>query len=59
MPLLKNTDADAVALMSEGFGDHMRYKSSANAVAKTWKTTFDRLFRRDTEAVDLLAFILH
>ena len=55
--LLKNTEQDAVAIMSTDFGDKTRYQNLANAVAKTWTITFNKILERDTLAADLLAFI--
>jgi hypothetical protein len=55
--LLKNTEQDAVAIMSTDFGDKTRYQNLTNAVAKTWTITFNKILECDTLAADLLAFI--
>lgn len=55
--LLKNTDQDALAIMSMDFSDKTRYPNLANAVAKTWTITFNKIRERDTLAADLLTFI--
>jgi tetratricopeptide (TPR) repeat protein len=55
--LLRSSDQDMVSLLSQEFRDSTRYKSSANAVAKTWLISFDQISNRDILAADLLAFI--
>ncbi|KAF4540233.1 uncharacterized protein LTHEOB_9329 [Lasiodiplodia theobromae] len=55
--LLKSTDEDAVIVLSRNFDDKTRYPNSANAVAKTWTITFNKILEHDRLAADLLAFI--
>ncbi|EKG12747.1 NB-ARC domain-containing protein, partial [Macrophomina phaseolina MS6] len=55
--LLKNTDEDATIILSRNFADKTRYPNSANAVAKTWTITFNKILECDKLAADLLAFI--
>ena len=55
--LLKNTEQDAVTIMSTDFGDKTRHQNLTNAVAKTWTITFNKILERDTLAADLLTFI--
>ncbi|KAF2137703.1 uncharacterized protein K452DRAFT_278071 [Aplosporella prunicola CBS 121167] len=55
--LLKNTEKNAIAILSRNFDDRTRYPNSANAVAKTWTITFNKISESDTLAADLLAFI--
>ncbi|RAO71649.1 uncharacterized protein BHQ10_007661 [Talaromyces amestolkiae] len=55
--LLKNTDQDALAILSMDFGDKTRYPNLTNAVAKTWLITFNKILEHDSLAADLLAFI--
>jgi tetratricopeptide (TPR) repeat protein len=55
--LLRNSAEDATSLMSEEFGDNMRYNNSANAVATTWVVSFNQILEDDTIAADLLAFM--
>lgn len=55
--LLKSTDEDAITILSKDLGDRTRYPNSANAIAKTWKITFNEIFEHDKSAADLLTFI--
>ncbi|CRG88510.1 hypothetical protein PISL3812_05541 [Talaromyces islandicus] len=55
--LLKNTEQDAVAILSTDFGDKTRYPTLTNAIAKTWTITFNKILEHDPLAADLLAFI--
>lgn len=55
--LLKNTENDAIAIMSTDFGDRTRYHNLTNAVVKMWTATFNEILERDTLAADILAFI--
>ncbi|KAJ5524954.1 TPR repeat protein [Penicillium frequentans] len=55
--LFKNTEHDAITIMSTNYGDKTRYQNLTNAVAKTWTITFNKILERDTLAADLLAFI--
>lgn len=55
--LLKNTDGDAIIILSRNFDDKTRYPNSANAVAKTWTITFNKISEQDKLAANLLAFI--
>lgn len=55
--LLKNTDEDAIIILSKDMDDRTRYPHSANAVAKTWTITFNKISQQDQLAADLLAFI--
>jgi tetratricopeptide (TPR) repeat protein len=55
--LFKNTERDAVTIMSTDFGDKTRYQNLTNAVAKTWTITFNKIREHDTLAADLLEFI--
>jgi tetratricopeptide (TPR) repeat protein len=55
--LLRNTERDMISLLSQEFRDRTRYKSSANAVAKTWLVSFDQIRAHDPVAADVLAFI--
>ncbi|KAF2230597.1 kinesin light chain [Viridothelium virens] len=55
--LLKQTEQDAVILLSTEFHDNARYTNSANAVAKTWLISFNQILEYDKMAADLLAFI--
>ncbi|KAH0556321.1 hypothetical protein GP486_005753 [Trichoglossum hirsutum] len=48
---------DAIAIMTTDFGDKTRYQNLANAVAKTWTITFNKILEHDILAADLLAFI--
>ncbi|RAK89252.1 TPR repeat protein, partial [Aspergillus costaricaensis CBS 115574] len=55
--LLKQTEQDAVALISTEFGDKTRYRNLPNTVAKTWTMNFNKILEYDTLAANLLAFI--
>ena len=55
--LLKNTEQDAIAIMSTDFGDRTRYQNMTNAVAKTWTITFNKILEQNALAADLLGFI--
>ncbi|OJD29869.1 kinesin light chain [Diplodia corticola] len=55
--LLKNADEDTVIILSRDFDDRTRYPNSANAVAKTWTITFNKILEYDKPAADLLGFI--
>ncbi|KAJ5672347.1 TPR repeat protein [Penicillium longicatenatum] len=55
--LFKNTEHDALAIMSTDFGDKTRYQNLGNAIAKTWTITFNKILEQDTLAADTLAFI--
>ncbi|KAH8595392.1 kinesin light chain [Bisporella sp. PMI_857] len=55
--LLKNTEQNAITIISTDFGDKTRYQNLTNAIAKTWTITFNKILERDTLAADLLAFI--
>ena len=55
--LLKNTEQDAIAIMSTEFGDRTRYQNMTNAVAKTWTITFNKILEQNVLAADLLGFI--
>ncbi|KAF2103826.1 kinesin light chain [Rhizodiscina lignyota] len=55
--LLKNTEKDAVTVMSREFRDNTRYRSSANAVATTWIVSFNQISKSDTDAAKILEFI--
>jgi tetratricopeptide (TPR) repeat protein len=55
--LLRNTEQGMISLLSQEFRDDTRYKTSANAVAKTWLVSFDQIRDRDPAAADLLEFI--
>ncbi|KAF1809967.1 TPR repeat protein [Eremomyces bilateralis CBS 781.70] len=57
LQLLKNSEQDALAIMSIEFADNTRYKESVNAVAKTWIVSFNQILKHDTIAADLLDFI--
>ncbi|KAI9691238.1 MAG: hypothetical protein M1822_008858 [Bathelium mastoideum] len=57
LQLLKNTQQDAIAILSREFGDGTRYRDSVNAVAKTWMITFNQILKHNDIAADLLAFI--
>ena len=60
LSLLKNTENDAISLLSREFRDETRYKSSkhsTNAVATTWLVSFNHIRRSDPVAADLLSFI--
>jgi tetratricopeptide (TPR) repeat protein len=57
LQLLKNTEQDAVAILSTDFGDKTRYPTLTNAIAKTWTITFNKILEHDPLAADLLAFI--
>ncbi|KAL9088207.1 MAG: hypothetical protein Q9165_006334 [Trypethelium subeluteriae] len=53
--LLKQTEQDAVILMSTEFRDDTSYINAA--VAKTWTISFNQIAKHDKVAADLLAFI--
>ena len=55
--LLQNTEQDALAILSMDFGDKTRYPNLANAIAKTWMITLNKILEHDSLAADLLAFI--
>ncbi|GKZ27334.1 hypothetical protein AbraIFM66951_005102 [Aspergillus brasiliensis] len=55
--LLKQTEQDAIALISTEFGNKTRYRNLPNTVAKTWTITFNKILEYDTLAANLLAFI--
>jgi hypothetical protein len=55
--LLKNTEQDAVAIMSTDFGDKTQYQNLTNVITKTWTIMFNKILKYDTLAADLLAFI--
>jgi hypothetical protein len=57
LDLIRNTDADLVAVMSREFRDSTRYKQSGNAVATTWIISFEQIRRENSDAADLLSFI--
>jgi Tfp pilus assembly protein PilF len=57
LDLIRNTDADLVAVMSREFRDSTRYKQSGNAVATTWIVSFEQIRQENSDAAGLLSFI--
>lgn len=57
LELIRNTDADLIAVMSREFRDSTRYKQSNNAVATTWVVSFKQISQENADAVDLLSFM--
>ena len=60
LSLLRNTEQEAISLLSREFCDRTRYQSSAqskNSVAATWLISFDQIRRSDSIAADLLSFL--
>ena len=55
--LLRNTEQDIISLMSQEFRDSTRYKTSTNAVARTWLVSFDQIRDHDDAAAHLLSFM--
>jgi hypothetical protein len=55
--LLKNTEQDAVTILSTDFGDKTRYPNLPNAVAKTWMITINKIMEHNSLAAYILAFI--
>lgn len=55
--LFKTTIQDTALIMSEDFGANSRYKSSENAVAKTWTVTFNHILKHYAYAAKLLQFL--
>jgi len=57
LSLLGNTEQDTISLLNQEFHDGARYKSSKNAVARTWLISFDKIRDKDPVAADLLSFM--
>ena len=57
LSLLRTTEQDTVSLLSREFRDDTRYQNSRNAVAATWRISFDQIRRSDPAAADLLCFV--
>jgi hypothetical protein len=55
--LFKNSEQNAIELLSIEFEDHGRYRDSKNPVAKTWYISFEQFRRHNELAARLLYFI--
>ncbi|KAI9042112.1 uncharacterized protein KD926_006031, partial [Aspergillus affinis] len=55
--LLKETEQDAVELLSEDFKDPGRYKDIQNPIMTTWLISFNQIQQQDQLAADYLSFM--
>ncbi|THC89597.1 hypothetical protein EYZ11_010961 [Aspergillus tanneri] len=55
--LLQDQEPDVIELLSEDFGDEMRYKDTQNPVALTWFISFQQIQRSNKLAADYLSFM--
>lgn len=57
LELLRGTEQEMTSLLSREFHDRTRYRGSQNAVATTWRVSFDEILAHDPMAAKLLRFI--
>ncbi|KAJ4211786.1 hypothetical protein NW759_012074 [Fusarium solani] len=57
LELLQGTEQEMTSLLSREFHDRTRYRGSQNAVATTWRVSFDQILAHDPMAANLLRFI--
>ncbi|MCJ1309581.1 hypothetical protein MMC25_003241, partial [Agyrium rufum] len=57
LDLIRNTDANLIAVMSREFRDSTRYKMSSNAIATTWVVSFKQIMQENADSANLLSFI--
>ncbi|KAI7339299.1 hypothetical protein KC315_g1293 [Hortaea werneckii] len=57
LKLVGGAKSDLISIMSEEMGDHTRSPRAANAVAKTWLVSFDKISRQDPYAASLLHYM--
>ncbi|KAI3054887.1 hypothetical protein CBS147353_11388 [Aspergillus niger] len=57
LQLLRDPEPDVIELLSEDFGDEMRYKDIQNPVALTWFISFQQIQRSNKLATDYLSFM--
>jgi tetratricopeptide (TPR) repeat protein len=55
--LYRNSEGDAIDLLSEGFEDQSRYQEETNSVATTWYISFGQIQKQDSIAADHLFFM--
>lgn len=57
LELCQKSEADAMNVLSEEFGDLYRYNEIPNPVTKTFRISFEKISKRDPLAADYLRFI--
>ncbi|KAH8723879.1 kinesin light chain, partial [Phaeosphaeriaceae sp. PMI808] len=57
MSVYKDSEEDAIKLLSKEFEDHGRYRDTKNPVATTWYISFKRIQKQDLLAADYLSFM--
>ncbi|KAL6362697.1 hypothetical protein LRP88_04000 [Fusarium phalaenopsidis] len=57
LELLRGTEQEMTSLLSREFHYRTRYRGSQNAVATTWRVSFDQILEHDPIAANLLRFI--
>ncbi|KAF2475260.1 kinesin light chain [Lindgomyces ingoldianus] len=57
MSVYKDSEEDAIKLLSKEFEDHGRYRDARNPVATTWYISFKQIRKQDPLAADYLSFM--
>jgi len=55
----KDSEEDAIKLLSKEFEDHGRYRDTKNPVATTWYISFKQIQKQDPLAADYLSFMAY